>query len=86
VLVRAATYAALFIGLVLVFLPVRVLSWSGISQPAALGMPQVGGLAVTHLFVLWYEEPTLRRTFGQEYEAYGRRVRRWLPRLSSGES
>ena len=43
-------------------------------------------LLVAHLFVLWYEEPTLRRTFGQEYDAYCRRVRRWLPRLSSGES
>ena len=43
-------------------------------------------LLVTHLFVILYEEPTLRRTFGQEYEAYRRRVRRWLPRLSSGES
>lgn len=35
---------------------------------------------VTHLFVVGYEEPTLRRTFGQEYEAYWRRVRRWWPR------
>jgi protein-S-isoprenylcysteine O-methyltransferase Ste14 len=33
----------------------------------------------THLFVVWYEEPALRRTFGQEYEAYCRRVRRWRP-------
>src|SRR5204863_672998 len=24
----------------------------------------------THLFVVSYEEPALRRTFGQEYEAY----------------
>jgi protein-S-isoprenylcysteine O-methyltransferase Ste14 len=33
----------------------------------------------THLFVVWYEEPTLRRTFGQEYENYCRQVRRWWP-------
>jgi protein-S-isoprenylcysteine O-methyltransferase Ste14 len=33
----------------------------------------------THLFVVRYEEPTLRRTFGQEYEAYCRQVRRWWP-------
>ena len=26
-----------------------------------------------HLFVVLYEEPTLRRTFGDEYEAYFRR-------------
>ena len=34
-----------------------------------------------HLFVLLYEEPTLRRQFGSEYEEYRRHVRRWLPRL-----
>jgi protein-S-isoprenylcysteine O-methyltransferase Ste14 len=34
-----------------------------------------------HLFVLLYEEPTLRRSFGAEYEAYCRRVPRWVPRL-----
>lgn len=32
-----------------------------------------------HLFVLFYEEPTLRRRFGAEYEAYRVAVRRWLP-------
>lgn len=34
-----------------------------------------------HLFVIGYEEPTLRRSFGAEYEAYCAGVRRWLPRL-----
>jgi protein-S-isoprenylcysteine O-methyltransferase Ste14 len=38
---------------------------------------------ITHLFVVFYEEPTLRRTFGDEYEAYFGRVRRWLPRRSN---
>ena len=33
------------------------------------------------LFVLLYEEPTLRKTFGAEYEEYCRNVPRWLPRL-----
>ena len=35
---------------------------------------------ITHLFVTVYEEPTLRRTFGEEYEAYCRRVGRWRPK------
>ena len=35
----------------------------------------------TALFVLLYEEPTLRKTFGAEYEDYCRNVRRWIPRL-----
>ena len=34
-----------------------------------------------HLFILLYEEPTLRRMFGEEYEAYCRRVHRWTPTL-----
>jgi protein-S-isoprenylcysteine O-methyltransferase Ste14 len=33
-------------------------------------------------FVLVYEEPHLRRTFGAEFEEYRRSVRRWLPRAS----
>jgi len=38
-------------------------------------------LVLVHVFVVWYEEPTLQRTFGQEYDAYRQRVRRWWPRL-----
>lgn len=34
-----------------------------------------------HLFVYFYEEPTLRRTFGEEYEVFCREVPRWIPRL-----
>jgi protein-S-isoprenylcysteine O-methyltransferase Ste14 len=155
VLVRAITYAALFIGFVLVYLPARFLSWSGIVAPATTGPLQIAGIItvtigtvialwcvltfvfigkgtpapfdpprklvirgpyhfvrnpmyigagmtlagaalyyqslsifiytsvfflITHLFVVLYEEPTLRRTFRDEYEAYVGRVSRWLPR------
>jgi hypothetical protein len=31
-------------------------------------------LVITHMFVVLYEEPTLRRTFDGDYEAYCRRV------------
>ena len=31
-------------------------------------------------FVHWYEEPTLARSFGEEYELYRRAVPRWWPR------
>ncbi len=34
-----------------------------------------------HLFVLLYEEPTLRGRYGDEYEAYRSAVRRWWPRV-----
>jgi protein-S-isoprenylcysteine O-methyltransferase Ste14 len=154
VLVRALTYATLFIGLVLVFLPAQVLSVAGVPRPARFGGFQLAGmfigflgaaaaigciftfavlgrgtpapfdpprllvvrgpyryvrnpmylgaglalagaalfyeagalwaytagfLVLMHLFVVLYEEPTLRRTFGEDYEAYSRRVHRWWP-------
>lgn len=37
-----------------------------------------------HLFVLLYEEPTLRRKFGASYEEYLRQVPRWVPALKGG--
>ena len=37
--------------------------------------------AVVTLFVIGYEEPTLRAMFGADYEAYCHSVRRWIPRL-----
>jgi protein-S-isoprenylcysteine O-methyltransferase Ste14 len=39
----------------------------------------VGWFVVIHLVVVLYEEPALRRRFGESYEAYCRSVRRWLP-------
>jgi protein-S-isoprenylcysteine O-methyltransferase Ste14 len=35
---------------------------------------------VVAAFVRWYEQPTLRRQFGEEYEAYLSAVPAWLPR------
>jgi protein-S-isoprenylcysteine O-methyltransferase Ste14 len=156
VLARAVTYATLFIGLVLIFVPSRVLSWSGVTPPAQIGIWQgtgmivgtagaavalsciltfalvgkgtplpldpprrlvvrgpyravrnpmylgaglaLGGAALfyqslalagytglflltMHVFVVTYEEPTLRRTFGDDYEAYCGEVARWWPKL-----
>ena len=155
VLMRAATYAVLFIGLVLVFVPARILSWSGFARPQEIGMAQAGGMVMavaglvialwclfvfakagqgtpapfdpprrlvtrgpyrlvrnpmyigaglalagaalfyqsfhllgymvlfflaSHLFIVFYEEPVLRRSFGEDYAAYCRNIRRWLPR------
>ena len=156
VLMRAITYAALFIGLVLIYVPTRLLAWSGLVRPETLGIQQFSGMGIgalgavialwcvftfatigrgtpapfdpprrlvvrgpyrfvrnpmyigaglalggaalfygswpilgyvlllfltVHLFVVLYEEPTLLRTFGGEYEAYCNRVRRWWPSL-----
>jgi protein-S-isoprenylcysteine O-methyltransferase Ste14 len=35
-----------------------------------------------HLFIFFYEEPTLRRTFDREYEEFCENVPRWIPRLT----
>ena len=49
------------------------------ASPAALAYAAVVAVAF-HVFVLVYEEPTLRDTYGREYEDYCRRVPRWIPR------
>ena len=35
-----------------------------------------------HLFVLIYEEPALRFTYGKEYQEFQSNVPRWIPRLN----
>lgn len=52
--------------------------WSYLA--AAVALAAVLGV---HLFVIGYEEPTLRRMFGDEYEEYCRNVPRWLPRFTA---
>lgn len=34
-----------------------------------------------NLFVIGYEEPTLRRRFGKSYDEYAQQVGRWIPRF-----
>ncbi len=62
-------------------------------QGLLLGDPRVLGYAALvwmafHLFVVGYEEPTLRRTFGAEFDEFRAHVPRWIPRLRAwrGES
>jgi len=38
-------------------------------------------LVVVNLFVIFHEEPTLQRQFGEEYERYRARVPRWIPKI-----
>ena len=64
-------FAAGWIGLWVVF---------GHANPSLIAAVVAVALAV-HLFVLFYEEPTLRKKFGADYERYCQNVRRWWPRL-----
>src|SRR5213594_2110654 len=56
VFVRAFTYAALFIGFVLIYVPARLLSWSGMVRPAVIEVQQVAGMitgAAAAALALW---------------------------------
>jgi protein-S-isoprenylcysteine O-methyltransferase Ste14 len=39
-------------------------------------------LLVAHVFVLVYEEPTLHKQFGAEYDRYRASVPRWIPKIT----
>ena len=56
-----------------------------IVRTAALALYCAGWLALVNLFVIGYEEPALRRQFGESYEQYTKRVGRWIPRLPRGD-
>ena len=58
-------------------------SWFG---TASLAFYSVGAFVAVHMFVILYEEPTLKRRFGAAYEEYLRTVPRWIPRLGMGET
>ncbi len=60
---------AIILGQSLLFGSLRLLAYAAV----------VG--ALFHLWVLAYEEPTLRRRFGADYAAYEAHVRRWWPRV-----
>ena len=64
-------FAAGWIGLWIVF------GHANLAVMAAVAAVALG----IHLFVVFYEEPTLRGKFGADYEEYCRNVRRWWPRL-----
>jgi len=42
-------------------------------------------ILLVNLFILLYEEPTLRRRFGADYDEYRKNVRRWIPRARPWE-
>jgi protein-S-isoprenylcysteine O-methyltransferase Ste14 len=39
--------------------------------------------AAANLFVIGFEEPTLRHRFGESYDEYARQVGRWIPTFST---
>jgi protein-S-isoprenylcysteine O-methyltransferase Ste14 len=65
-----AGVASVIFGQALYFRNVRVLGYGAIIFLAF------------HLFILFYEEPTLRGTFGREYAEFCENLPRWIPRLT----
>ena len=60
-----------------------MLGEAAVFHSVALAELAVAFFVGTGVFVLFYEEPVLRRQFGAEYEEYCRRVPRWLPRFKT---
>ena|ERR1700751_3584804 len=65
---------ALLIGQALWFGSAGIVVWAAAAWLAA------------HLFVIAYEEPTMQRSFGAEYETYRAHVPRWIPRVTPWEA
>lgn len=55
-------------GAALFYQSIRLLGYAGVF------------ILVTHLFVVLYEEPVLRSSFGNDYDRYCRRTGRWSPK------
>jgi protein-S-isoprenylcysteine O-methyltransferase Ste14 len=66
----------MYLGVLLV-----ILGWAGVFADAWLLLYAAVCWVLVDIFVIIYEEPTLRRLFSADYEAYCHAVGRWLPRL-----
>lgn len=57
-----------------------VLGWTALTASPALLVYSAILWTAFQLFITLYEEPALRRRFGEAYDRYCRDVRRWIPR------
>jgi protein-S-isoprenylcysteine O-methyltransferase Ste14 len=57
-----------------------------LTRSSALLLYWMVWFTMVNLFVIGYEEPTLRRRFGSSYESYTQQVGRWLPRFPPSRS
>ena len=65
-----------------------LLSWGALLFGLGVSLPLPGLMVLLvpaavaiHGYVVYHEEPILARRFGADFEAYRRRVPRWIPRL-----
>lgn len=52
-----------------------------LTRSVALALYWAVWFAAANLFVIGFEEPSLRRRFGSSYEEYARQVGRWIPKF-----
>jgi len=57
-----------------------VLGEAMLTRSSALAVYLVIWFTCVNVFVIGYEEPTLREMFGASYDAYTQRVGRWIPK------
>lgn len=60
-----------------------MLGEGAVFHSAVLAEVALAFFVATNLFVLFYEEPHLKKVFGGQYQEYCRRVPRWVPRFKS---
>lgn len=72
--VRNPMYVGFFVGWISLWIVFGQANPIVISSAAAV-------ILGVHLFVRFYEEPTLRKKFGAAYSTYTENVPRWVPRL-----
>lgn len=58
-----------------------VVGWDLLYLSWSLAMYALGLVACFHLRVVRYEEPTLKRQFNDEWDAYAATTPRWIPRF-----
>jgi protein-S-isoprenylcysteine O-methyltransferase Ste14 len=56
-----------------------LLGEAALFESSAVLLYAVAWFAIVNLIVLFYEEPVLRRRFGESYERYTATVHRWVP-------
>ncbi len=59
-----------------------LVGWSLYLKSIAMVLFSAGAFLLVHAFVVFVEEPGLRKRFGREYEDFLRVVPRWIPRLT----
>ncbi|MCG8456937.1 MAG: isoprenylcysteine carboxylmethyltransferase family protein [Holophagales bacterium] len=60
--------------------------WALLYRSHQLVLYALGVATMFHLFIVLYEEPHLRKVFGEEYELYREITPRWLPSLRRPEA